>query len=216
MINIKGTNLSFIHPPKCGGTSVAKALERKNLIQKVTELKGTHSTIKDFKDFGKEYLIIVRNPYSRFFSYYHYLIEWSQKRIDGELSLKGRTIDYFQKIIDKLKEIKFEGWVSLLKTKQFPFHMEKEYNIPMDAFRCQTNWYLNQTTKPLYIHKVEENTIWPFLEKQTGMKFAPIHEKKSTYRTVSGYTDEQAQLVYEYFKQDFDLLGYKKEDYKRA
>jgi len=214
MFHIKNTNLTFIHPPKCGGTSIAEELKAKNLIEQFAV--GAHATLKDIGDVGKEYLIIVRNPYNRFFSYYHFMIEWARKRIRGELPLKGQTKEFFQKSIDKLLEIKFEGWVNTLKDMKFPFWLE-EHSIPMDAFRCQTNWYLNYTNKPVHIHKIEEGTIWPFLRERTGIKgLQNRHEKKSTFRTVNGYTDEQAELVYQYFKQDFEILGYDKGDYKRA
>ena len=106
------------------------------------------------------------------------MIEWARKRIRGELPLKGQTKEFFQKSIDKLVEIKFDGWVNALKDMKFPFWLE-EHNVPMDAFRCQTNWYLNYTTKPVHIHKIEEGTIWPFLRERTGIKgLQNRHEKK--------------------------------------
>jgi|SRR6056300_1454149 hypothetical protein len=206
MIKIKNTNYIFIHIPKCGGTSIIHALKKTNRIDGV--IGSAHSKVSDYLNSNKTYVTTVRNPYNRFFSYYHFLIEWSKKRVDGKLPLKGRTIEQYKRIIKIMKEIKFEGWVYSLLNKNKINNLIKEYYIPQHAFTLQYDWI--KDANKLSIHKLEEQTIWKFLN------LTKLHSKKSTYKTTKGYTKEQAEIVYKYYQKDFDYFKYKKDSYERT
>jgi len=206
MIKIKNTNYIFIHIPKCGGTSIIHALKKTNRIDGV--IGSAHSKVSDYLNSNKTYVTTVRNPYNRFFSYYHFLIEWSKKRVDGKLPLKGRTIEQYKRIIKIMKEIKFEGWVYSLLNKNIINNLIKEYYIPQHAFTLQYDWI--KDANKLSIHKLEEQTIWKFLN------LTKLHSKKSTYKTTKGYTKEQAEIVYKYYQKDFDYFKYKKDSYERT
>jgi len=206
MIKIKNTNYIFIHIPKCGGTSIIHALKKTNRIDGVIGI--AHSKVSDYLNSNKTYVTTVRNPYNRFFSYYHFLIEWSKKRVDGKLPLKGRTIEQYKRIIKIMKEIKFEGWVYSLLNKNKINNLIKEYYIPQHAFTLQYDWI--KDANKLSIHKLEEQTIWKFLN------LTKLHSKKSTYKTTKGYTKEQAEIVYKYYQKDFDYFKYKKDSYERT
>ena len=206
MIKIKNTNYIFIHIPKCGGTSIIHALKKTNRIDGV--IGSAHSKASDYLNSNKTYVTTVRNPYNRFFSYYHFLIEWSKKRVDGKLPLKGRTIEQYKRRIKIMKEIKFEGWVYSLLNKNKINNLIKEYYIPQHAFTLQYDWI--KDANKLSIHKLEEQTIWKFLN------LTKLHSKKSTYKTTKGYTKEQAEIVYKYYQKDFDYFKYKKDSYERT
>jgi len=206
MIKIKNTNYIFIHIPKCGGTSIIHTLKKTNRIDGV--IGSAHSKVSDYLNSNKTYVTTVRNPYNRFFSYYHFLIEWSKKRVDGKLPLKGRTIEQYKRIIKIMKEIKFEGWVYSLLNKNKINNLIKEYYIPQHAFTLQYDWI--KDANKLSIHKLEEQTIWKFLN------LTKLHSKKSTYKTTKGYTKEQAEIVYKYYQKDFDYFKYKKDSYERT
>ena len=206
MIKIKNTNYIFIHIPKCGGTSIIHALKKTNRIDGV--IGSAHSKVSDYLNLNKTYVTTVRNPYNRFFSYYHFLIEWSKKRVDGKLPLKGRTIEQYKRRIKIMKEIKFEGWVYSLLNKNKINNLIKEYYIPQHAFTLQYDWI--KDANKLSIHKLEEQTIWKFLN------LTKLHSKKSTYKTTKGYTKEQAEIVYKYYQKDFDYFKYKKDSYERT
>lgn len=206
MIKIKNTNYIFIHIPKCGGTSIIHALKKTNRIDGV--IGSAHSKVSDYLNSNKTYVTTVRNPYNRFFSYYHFLIEWSKKRVDGKLPLKGRTIEQYKRRIKIMKEIKFEGWVYSLLNKNKINNLIKEYYIPQHAFTLQYDWI--KDANKLSIHKLEEQTIWKFLN------LTKLHSKKSTYKTTKGYTKEQAEIVYKYYQKDFDYFKYKKDSYERT
>ena len=206
MIKIKNTNYIFIHIPKCGGTSIIHTLKKTNRIDGV--IGSAHSKVSDYLNSNKTYVTTVRNPYNRFFSYYHFLIEWSKKRVDGKLPLKGRTIEQYKRIIKIMKEIKFEGWVYSLLNKNKINNLIKEYYIPQHTFTLQYDWI--KDANKLSIHKLEEQTIWKFLN------LTKLHSKKSKYKTTKGYTKEQAEIVYKYYQKDFDYFKYKKDSYERT
>ena len=206
MIKIKNTNYIFIHIPKCGGTSIIHTLKKTNRIDGV--IGSAHSKVSDYLNSNKTYVTTVRNPYNRFFSYYHFLIEWSKKRVDGKLPLKGRTIEQYKRIIKIMKEIKFEGWVYSLLNKNKINNLIKEYYIPQHAFTLQYDWI--KDANKLSIHKLEEQTIWKFLN------LTKLHSKKSKCKTTKGYTKEQAEIVYKYYQKDFDYFKYKKDSYERT
>ena len=200
MINIKDTDLTFIPIPKCGGTSITQALKEKYEIEKCGV--GVHSGTYNY-DKGKEYVVSVRNPYDRCYSHYHFYVEWIKKMLDGELPLKRnkRTRKEWLKILHLLEEIEFSGWVLALTDQEVIDYYVDEYGIERDAFRCQVDWF-KDTNKPVHIHKIEEGTIWQFLN------ITQKHLKKSTYKTVE-YTQKQKDIVYEYYKDDFKRIGYK-------
>ena len=206
MIKIKNTNYIFIHIPKCGGTSIIHTLKKTNRIDGV--IGSAHSKVSDYLNSNKTYVTTVRNAYNRYFTYYDFLIEWSKKRVDGKLPLKGRTIEQYKRIIKIMKEIKFEGWVYSLLNKNKIKNVIKEYYIQQHAFALQYDWI--KDANKLSIHKLEEQTIWKFLN------LTKLHSKKSTYKTTKGYTKEQAEIVYKYYQKNFDYFKYKKESYERT
>lgn len=198
MIEIKGTDLTFIHIPKCGGTSVYHGLKEKKLNGK--QIGGVHSRTHDY-DEGIEYVVSVRNPYDRFYSYFHFYIEWTKKRLNGELPLK-RSREEYGKLLDLLEDIQFSGWVLALKDNKIIDYYVEEYGVDRDAFRCQVDWF-KDTIKPVHTFQIEKGDIFKFLN------ITKKHSKKTTYKTTE-YTQEQKDIVYDYFENDFKRLGYKK------
>jgi len=214
---LKNHNIIFIHPPKCGGSSIAEGLKQTKNIGQRLKNSGAHKTIKENIDLGltaDEYFVTVRNPYDRYYSYYHFCIEWDLKRINDELPLKSDTKKFYEDRRNKLIDLKFEGFVDLLTSKEKINDFTNLHKLK-NAFDCQVKWFYNQTDKPVHTFKIEEGKVWTYL-KELEYNIKPTHEKKSTFKTVKGYTDEQSELVYEYFKQDFEILGYDKGDYKHA
>lgn len=214
---LKNHNIIFIHPPKCGGSSIAETLKQTNNIGQRLENTGAHKTIKENIDLGltaDEYFVTVRNPYDRYYSYYHFCIEWDLKRISGRLPLKGGTKKFYKDRRNRLLELKFEGFVNLLVDKKERKRFILSHKL-LNAFDCQVKWFYNQTDKPVHLFKIEEGTVWKYLQ-DLGYNVKASHKKKSTFKTVTGYTKKQAEIVYKYFKEDFKTFEYNKGDYKRA
>ncbi len=213
---LKEHNIIFIHPPKCGGSSITEVLKKTKNIGEEIPNTGAHKTIKENQQLNfiaDEYFITVRNPYDRYYSYYHFCIEWDLKRATGQLPLKGDTKEFYEARRNRLLELKFEGFINLLVNEEERKKFISSHKL-LNAFDCQSKWFQNQTDKPVHVFKIEEGTVWKYLQN-LGYNVKPAHVKKSTYKTQQGYTKEQAEIIYKYFKQDFDTLNYNKEDYER-
>lgn len=213
---LKNHNIIFIHPPKCGGSSIAEALKSCKGIGEKAKKPGTELTLsahKKIKELNKinftadEYFVTVRNPYDRFYSYYHFLIEWDKKRLNGELPMKGQPRDKLMNRIASLEEMKFDGWVSLLINEKVRAEWHKKHQL-FAPFTNQIEWFKGQTNKPINVFRIEDDTVWSYLRSK-GYKVNKQHIKKSTYKTIS-YTKPLKEIVYKYFKDDFDELGYRK------
>jgi len=208
-VQLKNHNIIFIHPPKCGGSSVAQELQSIDGLGPNVG-KGAHRTIQELKDIGHEadeYFVTVRNPYDRYHSYYHFCIEWDKKRIDGELRLKDMDRDGLQARRNHMIDLGFDGFVNLLLDQEKITEFVQNHQLKK-AFKCQHIHWLDQTDKPVHIFQIEQGGVWKYLQ-DLGYPVKLRHTKKSTYRTKP-YTLEQKEIVYEYFKEDFELLGYDK------
>ena len=218
MILSRDNKFFFVHIPKAGGTSVANAMKKHNID--VASYGSAHSTIGNILDINAPsvdyYIVQVRNPYSKFYSGYHYNVEWAKKRFNGELPLKNRSKQYYKDKFEFLKDITFNGWINLLtdknKLKEFTSSFYEKH-----LFRVQKSW-INcpvEIKDKVKVFKVETGMIWPFINS-LGFNIKKTHSKKSTYRTQKGYTKEQAEIVYKYFEEDFKEFNYNKDDYERA
>ena len=205
-------SIFFIHIPNCGGSSVFRTLQSHRFIE--YKVPNTHDSISNYlnKNITADiFFTQIRNPYLRFYSQYHFMIEWINKRIKGELSLKGRTIEYYNRLLNYLIKIEFEGYVNFLidldKRNEF---FEEFDNIGHLAFQRIVD-FLNEKVN-LKVFKLEDGNIWSFIKKMGYNVEYTFHEKKSSYRTVS-YNSELSEIVYNYFKEDFIKYNYQKDSW---
>jgi len=218
MILSKNNKFFFVHIPKAGGTSVANAMKKHKID--FASYGDAHSTIENILDINAPsvdyYIVQVRNPYNKFYSGYHYNVEWAKKRFDGELPLKNRSKQYYKDKFEFLKDITFKGWINLLTDKNKLNEFTSLFN-EKHLFRLQKTWIECpvELKNKVKVFKVETGLIWPFINS-LGFNITKTHSKKSTYKTQKGYTEEQAEVVYNYFKEDFETFAYNKGDYKHA
>jgi len=218
MILSKNNKFFFVHIPKAGGTSVANAMKKHKID--FASYGDAHSTIENILDINAPtvdyYIVQVRNPYNKFYSGYHYNVEWTKKRFDGELPLKNRSKQYYKDKFEFLKDITFKGWINLLTNKNKLNEFTSLFN-EKNLFRLQKTWIECpvELKNKVKVFKVETGLIWSFINS-LGFNITKTHSKKSTYKTQKGYTEEQAEIVYKYFEEDFKEFNYDKEDYERA
>lgn len=184
MLILKENNLAFVHIPKCGGTSVTVQV-RKYDKEHWDWIEGTHTPPKLILSNGHEienWFFQVRNPYARFVSAYHHLQRW----------LTTWTWPVEQILLHLVEDADVNLWP-----------MEKGFRI---LFRPQVYWYVDNM--PFF--KLEEKTIWTFLQENG---FPDIQEKTSNYNPLEKeeqivLTDKQKEIVYNFYKQDFETFGY--------
>ncbi len=186
----------FIHIPKAGGTSVAHALYGKRM---------GHFYAKEIRDrmgeraFSETYAFtIIRNPYDRLVSAYHFAKQGGSK--EGAVKFNK----YYQSGLFQ----NFHSFVTQWLVLQDPVSIEIVFR-PQYLFLTDENQQLivNYLGKlealDESLHEVEKTTGVPF---HIGWKNRSSHLEYRTY-----YTIELQALVYNYYRQDFELLGYIKD-----
>jgi len=202
-------NFIFIHIPKNGGSSIWNSLKLSGEGINITP-DYAHRTIKEVEEkynyLAELYISQVRNPYDRFYSMYHYLYEYTQKRIDGALPLKGQPKTYWLDFMNLLRTIEFNGFVEMLldknKMKDFLFR----FPLERGCFLRQVD-YLNGLSKKR-IFKLETGEIWKFL-KNLYPNIKESHTKKTEYKSIE-YNENLKKIIYNYFKEDFLNFDYQK------
>ena len=148
----------------------------------------------------------IDNLILHFYSMYHYLYEYTQKRIDGTLPLKGQPKTYWLDFMNLLRKIEFDGFVEMLldknEMKDFLFRFPQERG----CFLRQVD-YLNGLSKKK-IFKLETGEIWKFL-KNLNPNIKESHTKKTEYKSIK-YNERLKKIIYNYFKEDFLNFDYQK------
>lgn len=191
-IKIKNRGFAFIHINKNGGSSVEKALNIRDQI---------HLPFYSLEDyFGLEkarslkICTIVRNPYDRVVSQYHFRLG------NNQYGLKDKKITFKEFCILAYKE-----------------QNDIVINHPL-MFKTQFEW-LKDFTGSIdhidYIGKFEKlnksiGNIQKLLGQFTSTDKKP-HQRKSKRGEWQDYYDSEArEIIYNYFEKDFDTFEYYK------
>lgn len=188
--------LCFIHVPKTAGTSIERAFGwhgEKNLIGSLSpkynvcpqhlywkELEREFPQINEYTKFS-----IVRNPFDRLVSEYCYA---QQYKCRPSSFIKGLKFDEF-----------IENFLKLNKEERcfiFDRHLE-----------LQTKFI--EGCEDLHLFKYEDlNSCFSFLT-QIKEDLLIKHENQSLRKTWQSYYSEKSKCqVYDFYKADFDKLGY--------
>lgn len=175
----------FIHINKTGGSSVEQALgiplEHKTALEKIGEI-GEKRWDKKLS------FTIVRNPWDKVVSHYHYRIKTNQTNLGDN-------------------PIGFKKWVKLAYGNQDKFY----YNNPK-MFMPQIDWISDQSGKIL-VDKVIRfeslNSEFNEILKIIGRKANLPHVKSSNRGAYQDYyCQETREIVSNWFRQDIDRFGY--------
>jgi len=176
----------FIHINKTGGSSVEKALkipfEHKTALEKINEI--------GLAVWERKYTFaIVRNPWDKVVSHFHYRVQTNQT------SLGENSID-------------FKEWVHLAYGEKNTFYRDNE-----KMFMPQTDWISDKNGKIL-VNKVVhfENLSAEFFEvcQMLGKNLNLPHVKASKREHYKGYYDDKTALIINNcFKRDIENFGYK-------
>lgn len=176
--------LIFVHVPKTGGTSLAKALG----------INRNHLYAKQLKEKYKEYwdnyytFSFARNPWDRMvsvFFYYRDGVEEHNKHVMNNIPQNFN--DFIHEFYDKKRE-----WYNALYVQQYDWLSEKDeilvdYVYRFEDFREETNKIFN---------KFKIKTKLPHIRKS-------VHENYRTY-----YNENTIKLVGEMFDKDVEYFNY--------
>ena len=204
-------NLVFIHIPKCAGTTIEKILgtctsrelygrtPTPRLGQYTTPQHLTYLQLKDKLNINwSDYhaFSVVRNPYSRFVSEYNYRKDLFEKTKRPEFN--PRTFSNFIECLNKDASHRISAYDGHLET--------------------QSSFLKNETgsiESSVQIFKFEDLTsCWAMLEEKTGVKYSiDLWSRKSNVEIPyqEFYTTETKNIIYNFYKEDFDNFGYSAE-----
>jgi hypothetical protein len=186
----------FIHIPKSGGTSVAHAIYGKRAGH------DKASVIKQRMN-GGEYermfsFSVVRNPYNRLVSAYHYATQGG----GSEGGIRKRSV-YSSTLFNSFSSFVIE-WLIFQNPEDIELVFRPQYLFIMDAQENLLVKWLGRIEEKEEIETVILNELG--LKIQLGQKNTSNRRGFQTY-----YTPELQALVYNFYKKDFELLGYSKE-----
>lgn len=176
----------FIHINKTGGSSIEKALnipfEHKTALEKIDEISREEWD-------RKLTFTIVRNPWDKVVSHYHYRVQTNQTELGD-------------------KRIGFKEWVKLAYGNQ-----DDDYYDNPKMFMPQLNWITDKNGKILVDEIIYfENLDGEFKKvlKKLGRNKTLPHIKKSNHRNYREYYDQETiEIVRNWYKRDIECFGYK-------
>ena len=212
MIISHGRRYIFVHIPKTGGSSLALALESKAmkddiLIGDTPKAQRRRKRVKDLQTSGRlwkhsklvdmygavdqaqieQYFVftLVRNPWDRMVSYYHWL--------------RGQDFDHPAVHLAKVSE--FTGFLNDAGTRA---------TLRNDGAARYVSDRNGVDRCDLYLRLEHLNEDIAQLEDGIGVRLpAPPHENKSPRGAYQGYySDADQALVGQLFAQDVDRFGY--------
>ncbi|WP_170666333.1 sulfotransferase family 2 domain-containing protein [Ruegeria profundi] len=212
MIISRGRRYVFVHMPKTGGTSLALALEQRAMKddillgdtpkalkrrRRAKELTARgrlhkHATLADIDGVLPEgeleamfAFTLVRNPWDRMVSYYHWL----------------RSQSFAHEAVTLSQQLEFEPFVLHPNIRRsFQDHPARRYMTRADGVeQCQLFLRLEQfeqDAQPLFRH----------LEFEVELPHINPSERQADYRAY--YSDRSAQSVAESCAEDIERFGY--------
>jgi len=202
-ITFQGANsniYTFVHVPKCAGKSITAYL-MKYASHNWTIHKKSHATMQELVDTGANLgftFTVVRNPYTRAVSMYKYLFEDDIKKI------LEPTIPYFhhkpdlswhRQLREEYPKISFRKFVS--KLPYMPMGQLQSDFLPVDKIlRFET--LLND---------------FKFIQDALNTSSIPLMKinNTNTKHWKEYYTHDTADIVYEKYAKDFEVLNYSKD-----
>jgi len=185
MKNAHAEKFIFIHINKTGGSSVEKALniplEHKTALEKIEEV-GWDSWNQ------KLTFTIVRNPWDKVVSHYHYRVKTNQTNLGD-------------------KHIEFKEWVKRTYGSKDDFY----YDNPK-MFMPQIDWIVNKNGSILVdeiVHFENLNGEFGMVQKKLGINKPLPHVKKSNRGNYRDYYDTVTiEIVRKWFERDIEAFNY--------
>ncbi|WP_308374742.1 sulfotransferase family 2 domain-containing protein [Pseudoalteromonas piscicida] len=184
----KTKGVLFIHVPKAAGMSITTALYNREV---------GHYKLRDYESYECTTFSVVRNPYDRLVSAYSFLMQGGISRYRGDRYISS----YLQKnyknfedfVINYIANERYGEYIHFVPQVEFLKGSDGEIRID-------------------YIAKLETlNDDLKKFKRKFGIDIESIHingSKRDSYERY--YTPKLKAVVYEKYKDDFELLGYEK------
>jgi hypothetical protein len=204
MIDHKNKTI-FIHIPRCGGTSIEKALTGFDYWNINPTLKHAPANIYKnlFPNYWDEYFkfSIIRDPYTRFRSLWKHRKEYGLNLdADGKICIE-KYVDYFgpNKIIESQENLKNSG-LELKYTDTDKFGQNQVYGN-----------YINEKIDRIYYFE-DLPKVFSHLSKIFNIQLLTVHAEKSQDPPPE-LSKKSISLINDFCSNDFDRFGYTKINY---
>lgn len=190
-ISIYSKGFSFIHINKNGGSSIEKMLQLKDQIHIPYYTLEDYFGVLEAKELKT--FTIVRNPFDRVVSQYHYRYE------NNQFNLRNKKVSFDEFCIRAYKELDSEI-----------------INYPL-MFKTQFDWlkdYKGEISHLDFIGKFEnyDESVKDILDLLGYAKndiIIPQKRKSNRERDWTKYYNKNTrEIVFNYFKKDFETFGY--------
>jgi len=208
-------DFSFVHISKTGGET----------IEALLCIKKTHAPAKQRE--LKEYsFTFVRNPYTRLYSWYNHLRKhlYLNELETNELNNRSQCYRRLKRgmlmgpIPHRQLAVKydFSQWVKiLLKNKNDPKFSEPPYGPLGTQYNILYDDDGNLLVSDIFRFENYRDELSKLLTKlgkeHLIKKIQVTNASKNNIKVEDAYDDELKELVYEYFKKDFETFGYSKD-----
>jgi hypothetical protein len=210
-----GKDFIFIETPKCATTSFREWAFEKNLAnRKLNNFLRRHIRGEAYRNIVtesshpfKNWLAFVRNPYSRLVSQYEYL---KKIGINPSEDVKNDNHTKFGKrVVDDYPT--FETFVQAIrKDYQVNLHLKETTQYSFLHINC--NSVLSSTEKVIpNLVKVESLHLeFELLCRKRSWDYSPLphHNMSTKISWQDYYSRDMRNLVYNYYRKDFDIGGY--------
>lgn len=197
----------FIHISKNAGTSLI-ASAKDNIV-----VAGHQTAASWLTDNGSAHSLfaVIRNPYDRVFSEYRYRKE---RASSGEKNphLANLNKSFCDWVVSTFRDGEFRTDSFFQKTG-IPFNARNMIDGSLIWFIPQTRWLCDKSGKCLAgdVLRFENlDTDWKKFSKKHEFDCDLQHRNASTadLHPKQQYTQEMRDLIFEYYREDFDAYGY--------
>lgn len=193
LINIKKRGYHFIHINKNGGSTVESVLKIKDQSHLPYYVLEDYFGVSEAKKLN--IVSMVRNPYDRIVSQYHYRLQ------NNQYGLRDKNISFkdFCRLAYK------EGDTTVIN---FPLMFKTQYEWLQDNKGCIDHIK--------YIGRFEDfnNSVLKcveFLGVEKNVNEIPLRRSSKRRKDWTEYYDDETRsIIYNYFKKDFEAFNYKK------
>tara|TARA_R110002110_G_scaffold66276_7_gene181753 strand:- start:71 stop:736 length:666 start_codon:yes stop_codon:yes gene_type:complete len=214
MPTYRGLKTAFVHIPKTAGSSIANRLYNENLKTGEDSLENEkHESILTIKGYLEPLYFhqyfkfaIVRNPYDRLVSWYHYYQDlWGS----GNSCSDPCDPEHIKRFLD----MDFDAYVAAIK-KPHEWDCHKGIACPIHMIAPQYKYIIGFGNYILvdYVGKIEDIDIhWKAISERVGLEYNPLdilnkveHDKYNKYYDHVP-TRMKVDILY---NEDFKYFGY--------
>jgi hypothetical protein len=193
----RNARFHFIHIPKNAGQSVRRAL---SLQRDVSLGEPYHARYVDVADeLGRHlrYFAVVRNPWSRTASRYHF----------GKQNARKWPVDDPRRRF--IERATFADFVKEQRLLPIPEHPGQPWMGPLSSWFNQLDWIRDErgavACECLRMERLEDD-LRAFLGRRISLRRRNVTKNQYDYRAM--YSDELAEIVADTFREDIGHFGF--------